>query len=195
VIITIDSRTRLLTATKELLWERGYTGTSPQDIQKRSGVGQGSMYHHFTGKAGLAEEALRESGDDVFACAAESLDADGPVFDRLVRYLRRDRPVLRGCPIGRMTEDAEVMASAELRAPVEWLMFRLRSRIAELLEEGQASGEFLAEVPASLLAATITATVQGAYVLAKAANDEQPFSDAIEGMIGLLRSQLSRGRT
>src|SRR4051812_44423200 len=45
---------RLVETTRELLWERGYVGTSPKAIQQRSGVGQGSMYHHFGGKPDLA---------------------------------------------------------------------------------------------------------------------------------------------
>ncbi|MEP6478949.1 MAG: TetR/AcrR family transcriptional regulator [Rhodoglobus sp.] len=184
----------MIAATRELLWERGYTGTSPRDIQTAAGVGQGSMYYHFAGKPELAAIALQESGDALIAAAAESFDSAGSVFDRLCHYLHRERPVLRGCPVGRMTEDAEVVASAALRAPVDEAIFRLRSRITGLLQEGQRSGEFLSVIPPGRLAASITATVQGAYVLSKAANDEQPFSDAIEGTIGLLRSQLSRPR-
>jgi TetR/AcrR family transcriptional repressor of nem operon len=190
-IMTTDSRTRLLTATRELLWERGYTGTSPSDIQKRAGVGQGSMYHHFSGKPELATVALQESGDALVAAAALSFDSGGPVFDRLTDYLRRRRPVLRGCPIGRMTEDSEVMASDALRSPVEQALVRVRSRIAELLEEGRLSGEFLSTISSDRLAAAIVATVQGGYVLAKASRDERLFSEAIEGVIDLLGAQLA----
>lgn len=186
-----DSRSRLIDATRELLWERGYASTSPKDIQARAAVGQGSMYHHFTGKAELASVALAESGDALLASAEESFQKDASAFDRLVDYLRRDRPALRGCPIGRMTEDAEVVASHELRAPVEQTLSTLRSRITELLGEAQATGELQPGLSPDLLAATIVATVQGSYVLAKAANDERPFGDAIEGLVDLLRSQLS----
>ncbi|WP_390624043.1 helix-turn-helix domain-containing protein [Fodinicola feengrottensis] len=49
---------RLIESTRELLWERGYVGTSPKAIQQRSGVGQGSMYHHFDGKPDLARAAI-----------------------------------------------------------------------------------------------------------------------------------------
>ncbi|MYZ14653.1 helix-turn-helix domain-containing protein, partial [Streptomyces sp. SID337] len=36
---------RLIESTRELLWERGYVGTSPKAIQQHAGAGQGSMYH------------------------------------------------------------------------------------------------------------------------------------------------------
>jgi len=47
----MDARERLIETTRDLLWERGYVGTSPRAILTRAGVGQGSMYHNFTGKA------------------------------------------------------------------------------------------------------------------------------------------------
>lgn len=186
-----ESRARLIEATRDLLWERGYTGTSPHDIQARAAVGQGSMYHHFAGKPELAAAALSRSGDDLLHTAEEIFTSDRSTFERITDYLRRERPILRGCPIGRMTEDAEAMRSADLRAPVEQTLARLRSGLTELVIDGQRSGELRSTVSAPRIAATILATVQGGYVLAKAANDEQPFLDAIEGMLDLLRSQLS----
>ena len=54
----MTTRERLVQSAQELLWERGYVAMSPKAIQERSGVGQGSMYHHFKGKADLAAAAI-----------------------------------------------------------------------------------------------------------------------------------------
>jgi Bacterial regulatory proteins, tetR family len=43
----MNSRELLVETMSDLLWERGYADTSPRDVRERSGVGQGSMYHHF----------------------------------------------------------------------------------------------------------------------------------------------------
>ena len=56
--VRMNSRDQLTDAMAELLWERGYAATSPRDVMARAGVGQGSMYHHFSGKHELAVEAL-----------------------------------------------------------------------------------------------------------------------------------------
>ena len=55
-----DSKQKLVAAACKLLSERGFEATSPVMIQQRSGVGQGSMYHHFPGKGkeGLALDAI-----------------------------------------------------------------------------------------------------------------------------------------
>ena len=42
----------------ELMWERGYSATSPRAVRELSGVGQGSMYHYFPTKRDLGLAAL-----------------------------------------------------------------------------------------------------------------------------------------
>ena len=54
------SKEKLISAMCTLLSERGLEATSPTMIFKRSGVGQGSMYHHFEGKNDLALAAIRQ---------------------------------------------------------------------------------------------------------------------------------------
>ena len=50
---------RLIRSTQELFWERGYVETSPKAIQRVAEAGQGSMYHHFAGKAGVLVDVDR----------------------------------------------------------------------------------------------------------------------------------------
>ncbi|HEY4571289.1 MAG TPA: helix-turn-helix domain-containing protein, partial [Kribbella sp.] len=109
---------RLIRSTQELLWERGYVGTSPKAIQRAADAGQGSMYHHFAGKAELAKAAIERSGAELRAAADEQLGGPGTATERLTSYLAREREVLRGCRIGRLTADPDVIADPELRAPV-----------------------------------------------------------------------------
>ena len=59
---------RLVRSTQELLWERGYVDRpSPKAILERAGVGQGSMYHHFSGKSALALAAIRRTAEELKA--------------------------------------------------------------------------------------------------------------------------------
>ncbi|AXE39140.1 hypothetical protein KVA01_14800 [Kocuria varians] len=59
------SRERLVAATCELFAERGFTATSPTMVLDRSGVGHGSLYHHFDGKEALALAAIEQMRADV----------------------------------------------------------------------------------------------------------------------------------
>ncbi|MGI5373404.1 TetR/AcrR family transcriptional regulator [Streptomyces sp. CA-251387] len=177
---------RLIESTRELLWERGYVGTSPKAILERAGAGQGSMYHHFKGKPDLALAAIRRTAEEMRATAAGVLDAPGAPYQRIEAYLRRERDVLRGCPIGRLTMDPDVIASDELRAPVDETLDWLRERLAGIVEEGKEQGQFAPGLDGESIAATIVATVQGGYVLARASGSPAAFDAGVRGLLALL---------
>ncbi|GAA2254628.1 TetR/AcrR family transcriptional regulator [Streptomyces indiaensis] len=177
---------RLIESTRELLWERGYVGTSPKAILERADAGQGSMYHHFKGKPDLALAAIRRTAEEMRATAAAVLDGPGTPYERIEAYLRRERDVLRGCPVGRLTMDPDVIASAELRAPVDETLDWLRGRIAGIVEEGIAQGQFAAGLDAGEIAAAVVATVQGGYVLARASGSPTAFDAGVRGLLSLL---------
>ncbi|WP_327682806.1 TetR/AcrR family transcriptional regulator [Kitasatospora sp. NBC_00458] len=177
---------RLIESTQELLWERGYVGTSPKAIQQHAGVGQGSMYHHFDGKPDLAAAALRRSAEQMRAVAEADLAGPGTAYERIAAYLHRERDVLRGCRIGRMAQDPEVVADPRLRAPVEETFTWLRGRIAEVIAEGREAGELHSAADPADTAAAVVAVVQGGYVLARAAESAEPFERAVRGALALL---------
>jgi TetR/AcrR family transcriptional repressor of nem operon len=177
----VDAAERLVESAQELLWERGYVGTSPKAIQLRAGAGQGSMYHHFAGKSQLALAAMRRSAAQLRAQAEEQFDALGSPYERIAAYLLRERDALRGCRIGRMTQDPDVIADPQLRAPLEETFGWLCGRIAVLLREA-------GHPAADDVAAALVAVVQGGYVLARAAGDVEPFERAVRGALRLLEA-------
>ncbi len=177
---------RLIRSTQELLWERGYVGTSPKAIQHAAEAGQGSMYHHFSGKAELAKAAIERSGAELRAAAEEQFSGGGTATERITQYLERDREVLKGCRMGRLTADPDVMADPLLRAPVDETFRWIRGRLAEVIVEGKSAGEFPASTDPDQLATTIAAVLQGGYVLARAADSREPFEQAVQGLIKLL---------
>jgi len=144
------------------------------------------MYHHFAGKAELAKAAIERSGAELREAAEEQFDGPGSATERIESYLERDREVLRGCRIGRLTADPDVMADPALRAPVDETFTWLRGRLAEIVAEGKRSGEYPESLDPEQTAATIAAVLQGGYVLARAAGSVEPFELAVKGLINLL---------
>jgi len=189
----MDTRERLVESTRELLWERGYVGTSPAAILERAQVGQGSMYHFFRGKGELAQVAMERTAQEMQRQITGDVQGPGSAFDRISTYLRRDRDVLKGCPVGRMTLDPEVFASEPASEPLAGFFRWLGGALADVLEEGRASGELEPDLPVQQVATALVAVVQGGYVLARAAHDPGRFDEAVEGGLAMLATYRRRG--
>jgi len=184
----VNTRDRLVAATRELMWEKGYAATSPKDIQRAAGAGQGSMYHHFSGKEDLAVTAMEQTAASVRHDLEQLLSGPWTAPERLERYLTYQRDCLRGCRIGRMTSDAEVVVSTALRAPVSETFTWLIDALTRIIADGVAAGELSRTVRPPELASVVVAVVQGGYVLARAQGETAPFDTAIRGAIYLLRA-------
>ncbi|MEV4623915.1 TetR/AcrR family transcriptional regulator [Asanoa sp. NPDC049573] len=183
----MDSRQLLVDTMSELMWERGYADTSPRDVRERSGVGQGSMYHHFPTKRDLGLAALERNVADLLPAASE-LDGPGDPMARLEAYLMRPRDALKGCKVGRMTQDPQVRDDPVLLAPVARAFAQVHVSWVRVLREAVAAGQLRDDLDAEQLAHMLMAVLQGGYVLAIAQQDPRPFDDARAGALALLRA-------
>jgi TetR/AcrR family transcriptional regulator, transcriptional repressor for nem operon len=97
-----------------------------------------------------------------------------------------ERAALRGCPVGRLTMDPDVMADEALRRPVEDAFAAVRRRLAEVIDEGRGNGELARSVDPVATATALVAVLQGGYVLARAADSADTYTQAVDGILALL---------
>ncbi|MER7583162.1 helix-turn-helix domain-containing protein [Kitasatospora sp. NPDC097691] len=178
----MSKKEALTRAAAELLWERGYTGTSPAKVLERAHAGQGSMYHHFSGKAELALEAMTRMSEELRDRAERALDGEGGAVARIDAFLDLERDPLAGCRLGRLTQDYDVVTDDRLRAPLAEFFSWLDERLTAVLAEGVRTGELRPGTDPVAIAALIMATVQGGYVLARAWQQPEAFQRAVEGV-------------
>lgn len=169
----------------DLLWERGYAATSPRDVMERAGAGQGSMYHHFSGKHALAVEALGEVMTELTG-KTSSLVGDGSPLERIRTYMAAPRLATRGCRAGRMTQDPAVVEDPELLALVAGAFDAMLARWEAAIAEAVRLGELPADAVPADLARTLSAVIQGGYVLSRAKASPAPMDAAVRGALGLL---------
>ncbi len=74
--------------------ERGYDGTSMEDLAQRLGISKSSIYYHVESKEDLLALALDRALDGLFAVANEVKASGGPAIDRLERLVRGSIGVL-----------------------------------------------------------------------------------------------------
>lgn len=169
------------------MWERGYADASPRAVRERSGVGQGSMYHHFPSKRDLGVAALEHNIADLMP-STSALDGPGSPLARIEAHLMRPRDSLKGCKVGRMTQDPQVREDPVLLAPVSRTFTEVHGTWVRALRAAIAAGELRADLDPERLAHTLMAVLQGGYVLAIAQQDPQPDVDARAGALDLLRA-------
>jgi len=84
----------LLAVVVSVFNERGYDGTSMEDLSARLGIGKSSIYHHVGSKEELLRLALDRALDALFAITTEPAITTGKAIDRLERLVRRAIEVL-----------------------------------------------------------------------------------------------------
>jgi AcrR family transcriptional regulator len=182
-----STRDRLLTAAKDLIWERGVEASSPAAVLARSGVGHGSLYHHFPSKPAWAACAIAELAADLTAETDAILaDQTRSGADRLANYLTKPRAALRGCRLGRLAFDPEVATNIDLRAPITAYFHHLGGLLRDALRQAREEGRLASEINVYDAAAMISAVVQGGYVAARLTDDPAAQTGACRGLLALL---------
>ncbi|MFJ1707790.1 TetR/AcrR family transcriptional regulator [Kitasatospora sp. NPDC088346] len=139
---TVDS---LLAVTVEVFNERGYDGTSMEDLSRAAGISKSSIYHHVRGKEELLRLAVGRALDSLFGILDEPAAATGRSVDRLEHVVRRTAEVL-------LAELPYVTLLLRVRGNTEtelWALERRRDfdhRVSELLRESVAEGSLRADV-------------------------------------------------
>jgi AcrR family transcriptional regulator len=89
-------RESLLRVAAEVFHERGYDGTSMEDLATRLGITKSAIYHHVSGKAELLSLAVDRALDGLFTAAGELTGdaATGSATARLELLVRRSVEVL-----------------------------------------------------------------------------------------------------
>src|SRR2546430_10190455 len=92
-----DTRSRILTAARELFVDRGYAGTSVRDIAEHLGMTKGALYYHFSSKEDLLYalvEPLLEALEE-FTAHARDTGRIGDLIRGMVDLLDKHRGLLR----------------------------------------------------------------------------------------------------
>jgi TetR/AcrR family transcriptional repressor of nem operon len=180
-----NSRTRLLTATIDLVRTNGYASTRVEDICAAAGVTKGSFFHHFESKEDLGIAAAAHWGEramQLFAQAPYMAAADP--LDRLLGYVRFRRELLAGdiwewsCYAGSTIQETHE-THPELRAACADSIAGHIAQLTAMIDQVLAQYPVPQLRPESL-AIHMQAVIQGAFVMAKARQDRQAAVDAID---------------
>src|SRR5262249_33416065 len=135
-----DDRESLLRGAIAVFNERGYDGTSMDDLARRLGITKAAIYHHVAGKQELLRLAVDHALDGLFALAAEVQAADGRAIDRLERLVRGSVEVLAA-----RLPYVTLLLRVRGNTPVEQAALARRREfdrlVTKLVEQAQADGD------------------------------------------------------
>jgi TetR/AcrR family transcriptional repressor of nem operon len=163
-----DTKTRLLDAAADLAQTRGFNGFSFNDLAEAVGIKTASIHYHFPTKAKLGQQLISRYADD-FMASLGAADSDTPEAC-LARYVGLFRETLgqgRMCLCGMV--GAEIAGVPKLLAPdVQTFFDRNCAWLTEVIaRSGKSQPGLRAEV--------LLATLEGAMLMARVANDPARF--------------------
>ncbi len=131
--------------------ERGFDGTSMEDLSARLGISKSAIYHHVEGKDALLGLALDHALLGLEAAAAEVRAQDGPAVERLESLLRRSVEVLvERLPYVTLLLRVRGNSSVEREALAR--RRRLDRLVAGLVKEAVADGDLRDDVDPAVVA-------------------------------------------
>lgn len=162
------SKQKLVAAACSLLAERGFEATSPQMIQQRSGIGHGSMYHHYRGKEDLALDAISHMRASMIAFLdgnSTPVSAE-PEQVRLCIVAALDRLFARkeGQALVRLLADPVAGATESLATAIQGWCGDIRTAVVVKLRADQYGDDpGAADAAARLLAPEFDALAEGLF--------------------------------
>ncbi|MCP2331393.1 TetR/AcrR family transcriptional regulator [Actinoalloteichus caeruleus] len=139
----------LLTVAVRVFNERGYDGTSMEDLASRLGITKSAIYHHVAGKEELLRLSVDRALDQLFAVVNEPEAQRGPAIDRLEYVVRRSIAVLVDeLPFVTLLLRVRGNTAAERRALARRREFdRL---VSDLVERAESEGSIRRDVDPAL---------------------------------------------
>ncbi len=181
-----SARGRLLDGAVRLIRANGLAATTVDSVCGEAAVTKGSFFHHFDTKEQLAVAAAEHWSEMTGAAfaSADYHDRTDPL-DRVLGYIDLRASLIRGTPAefsclaGTMTQEA-FESSPAVRDACAASIFGHATTLEPDLEAAIAAYQPAIAVDAASLARHTQAVLQGAFILAKAANDPKVALESIE---------------
>ena len=183
----------LLEKGMEILWSKGYNGTSVNDIVKAADVPKGSFYFYFDSKEDFVIKALRKYFVMMFSPGREMLkDTSISPKDRLIKFyefqvnsLKSDLNCEKGCMASNL--GCEVGEHNEnIRMAVLNIHNEVIKSLVKVGKEAQKAGEIDASVNVKSLIEFIADAGKGAMTTMKEMKSSYPVDNFLKMVKGTL---------
>ena len=186
------TRARSGAAAAELMFARGVSGTSLDDVLVASGTSKSQIYHYFADRDALIAAVARYQTERVLGVQRKVL-ANAVTLDALHRWRDAVLSIAQitgcagGCPVGSLASQIgqqEVLRRALVGSFVEW-----EAMLCAYVERLRDASVLRRDADAAGLATALVAAFQGGFLLAQTARAIRPLQIALDMAVDHVQRQ------
>ncbi len=180
-----STKERLLQAGLSMLLRHGYNDLGIQAVLKETGVPKGSFYHHFASKEDFALQVIERYMEEVHRGLHALLDDRSlPPLDRVRKFFESTRDKYRedgylGCMLGGLGQELSGV-SPVFQKRIEACLSAIASRIADCMEQAQASGDLPPGADPRHMANLVVNCWEGAALRSRLLRDPAPLDSMLD---------------
>jgi AcrR family transcriptional regulator len=186
------TRTRIVDAAADLMYDRGVTGTSTEDVLRAAAVSNSQLYHYFVDKDDLVRAVVDRQIQRVLAGQLSLLDGLDSFAaleawrDAIVVFVEARRGQ-GGCPMGSLASELadadEPSRAALVQGFADW-----ETALRDGLRAMQRRGELREDADPDALALATLAALQGGLLLAQTRREIAPLTTGLNAALDHIRA-------
>ena len=165
-----QTRKKIVQAAAPIFNQRGYEGSSLNDLMEATGLQKGGIYRHFASKEELAAEAFDYTWEAAWNARLLHVDEKANGIDKLkqliANFVEHRSPIPGGCPILNTAIDADD-GNPVLRARVAKALRSWVGRVQAFVEHAQEQRDARPRVDPKAVATLIVASLEGALMMSR----------------------------
>jgi AcrR family transcriptional regulator len=142
-----ERRNEIIDAADELFSQKGFDGTSTNDILEKVGIARGTLYHHFKSKEDIMDALIERYSVRLLGAAQEiAADKSIPVVERIIRVVMALN--LSGGSSKEIMEHIHKPQNALMHQKIEKVIINgVTPILTEIIHEGVQQGLFHTPYP------------------------------------------------
>ena len=171
-----QTRKKIVQAAAPIFNQRGYEGSSLNDLMEATGLQKGGIYRHFASKEELAAEAFDYTWEAAWNARLLHVDEKANGIDKLkqliANFVEHRSPIPGGCPILNTAVDADdgnpVLRARVARALRSWV-----GRVQAFVEQAQDQRDARPRVDPKAVATLIVSSLEGAFMMSRIQRNDE----------------------
>jgi TetR/AcrR family transcriptional repressor of nem operon len=170
---------------------KGYAGTSMTDICEATGLTKGSVYGNFDNKEEVAlavfdyNYARLKAATTTAVGKAETFKGKLLVYGQVYKSIIKASAHRGGCPILNTAIEADD-TNPKLKARAAAAVTGWKKHLAALIKQGMEAGEFKKQLPASQMAVSIVALIEGGVMMSRVTGDDSHMDNVLRTVESLI---------